>query len=163
MESRTQGSRPRTQKKSEAKDSPSEDRPSRGQGLRTQTQVFSKNKVFKIFFQTISKRRKQEISSQIFREISDVFLHNFKNEQISIIVGTDANAHRTIWGSSDINLRGEDLLAYCVSTDLNFCNIGNAPILRTKTREEVLDLTLVNRCAWVLAYTGFSKGVGQEI
>ena len=30
-ESRTQGSSPRTQKKSEAKDSPSEDRPSRGQ------------------------------------------------------------------------------------------------------------------------------------
>ena len=32
MESRTQGSRPRTQKKSEAKDSLSEDRHSRGQG-----------------------------------------------------------------------------------------------------------------------------------
>ena len=32
LESRTQGSRLRTQKKSEAKDSPSEDRHSRGQG-----------------------------------------------------------------------------------------------------------------------------------
>ena len=32
VNSRTQGSRPRTQKKSEAKDSLSEDRPSRGQG-----------------------------------------------------------------------------------------------------------------------------------
>ena len=45
VESRTQGSRPRTQKKSEAKDSLSEDRPSRGQGQecsrpRTQAQVF---------------------------------------------------------------------------------------------------------------------------
>ena len=53
VESRTQGSRPRTQKKSEAKDSPSEDRPSRGQGQecsrprpRTQTQVFSNKKFF---------------------------------------------------------------------------------------------------------------------
>ena len=54
MESRTQGSRPRpirTQKKFEAKDSPSEDRPSRRQGQecsrpRTQAQVFSK----KFFF-----------------------------------------------------------------------------------------------------------------
>ena len=26
--------------------------------------------------------------------------------------------------------------------------MGNKPTLRTKTREEVLDLTLVNRCAW---------------
>ena len=51
MESRKQGSRPRTQKKSEAKakDSLSEDRHSRGQGQecsrpRTQAQVLSKNK-----------------------------------------------------------------------------------------------------------------------
>ena len=66
VESRTQGSRPRprTQKNFEAK---AKDRPSRGQGPRTQTQVFSKKKgsqnffsgdlkkkVFKIFFQAIS-------------------------------------------------------------------------------------------------------------
>ena len=41
VESRTQGSRPRTQKNFEAK---AKDRPSRGQGPRTQTQVFSKKK-----------------------------------------------------------------------------------------------------------------------
>ena len=77
-----------------------------------------------------------------------MFLHNFKNEQIPINLETDANAHHTIWGFSDINPRGEDLLAYCVSVDLNFCNVGNKPTFRTKTREEVLDLTLVNRCVW---------------
>ena len=58
------------------------------------------------------------------------------------------NAHHTIWGSSNINSRGENLLAYCVSADLNFCNVGNKPTFRTKTREEVLDITLVNRSAW---------------
>ena len=65
MESRTQRSRPRTQKKSEAKgkDSLFEGRPSRGQGQecsrprpRTQAQVFSKKKVLKNFFQAISKK-----------------------------------------------------------------------------------------------------------
>ena len=71
-----------------------------------------------------------------------------ENEQIPTIVGTDANALHTIWGSSDINPRGEDLLAYCASADLNFCNVGNKPTFRTKTREEVLDLTLMNLCAW---------------
>ena len=60
VESRTQGSRPRTQKKSEAKakDSLSEDKPlkakdrnARAQGPRTQAQVFSKKKrSSKIFF-----------------------------------------------------------------------------------------------------------------
>ena len=58
-----------------------------------------------------------------------------------------SNAHHTIWGSSDINPPREDLLAHCVSADLNFCNVGNKPTFRTRTREEVLDLTLVNRCA----------------
>ena len=71
-----------------------------------------------------------------------------ENEQIPSIVGTDANAHHTKWISSDINPREEDLLAYCVSADLNFCNVGNKPTFRTKAREEVLDLTLVNRCTW---------------
>ena len=86
--------------------------------------------------------------SQIFCEVSGVFLHNFKNEQIPSIVGTDSNAHHSIWGSSDINPREKDLLAYCVCADLNFCNVGNKPTFRTKTREEVLDLTVVDRCAW---------------
>ena len=57
------------------------------------------------------------------------------------LVETDANAPHAIWGSSDINPGGEDLLAYCVSADLNFCNVGNNPTFRTKTREEVQDLT----------------------
>ena len=125
--------------------------PFRGQTLsrpRTQAQVFSKKKVLKKFFQAISKRGKQKRSSQIFREVSGNVQHNFKNEQIPTIVGTDANSHRTIWGSSDINPQGEDLLAYCVTAHLNFCIVANKPTFRTKTREEVLDLILVNRCAW---------------
>ena len=31
---------------------------------------------------------------------------------------------------------------------MNFCNVGNKPTFRTKTREVVLDLTLANRNAW---------------
>ena len=60
------------------------------------------------------QRRKyfqKKMSSQIFREVCGVILDNFKNEQIPIIVGTDANAHHTMWVSSDINPRGKDLLA----------------------------------------------------
>ena len=119
-ESRTEGSRPRprTQKtirgqsqghKKNPRPRPrtalprtdpleAKDRNARGQGQgpRTQKQVFSKKKVFKNFFQAISKRENQKGSSQIFCEVSGVFLHNLKNEQIPTIVRTDANAHRTI-------------------------------------------------------------------
>ena len=56
--------------------------------------------------------------------LRDLFVFT-ENEQIPTMIGTDANAHHTIWGSSDINPRGEDLLAYCASADLNFCNLGN--------------------------------------
>ena len=124
------------------------DRNARGQGPRTRTQVFSKKKkkVLKNFFQAISNRRKQKRLSQIFREVSGAFLHDFKNEQIPTVVGTNANAHHIILGSSDINPRGEDVLACCVNADLNFCNVGNKPTFRTKKCEEVLNLTLVNRC-----------------
>ena len=38
-------------------------------------------------------------------------------EQIPTILGTDANAHHTTWGSSDINPRAKDLLAYCASAE----------------------------------------------
>ena len=75
----------------------------------------SQKKVFKNCFQAISKRGKQKRSLQIFCEVSGVFIHNFKNEQVPTIVGTDANAHHTIWRSSNINSRGKDLLAYCVA------------------------------------------------
>ena len=73
VESRTLGTKPRssprTQKKSEAKDSPSEDRPSRGQGqecsrprpsTKARTQVFSKKKGLQKIFQAISKKGLQK-------------------------------------------------------------------------------------------------------
>ena len=54
--------------------------------------------------------------------------------------------HIKLHRSFDINPRQEDLLACCVRADLNFCNVGNKPTFRTKSRQEYL--TLVNRCAW---------------
>ena len=40
-------------------------------------------KVFKIFFQAISKREKQKRSSQIFREVFGVFQQNFSDSKNS--------------------------------------------------------------------------------
>ena len=66
-------------------------------------------------------------------------------DKIPTVTGTDANAHLTIWGSSKVNTRGMDLLMYCASVNLHFCNVGNKPTFRTRKRQEVLDLTLINR------------------
>lgn len=70
-----------------------------------------------------------------------------EKERIPTIIGTDANAHHTIWGSSNTNKRGEELLDFCASANVNFCNVGNKPTFVTRKRNEVLDLTLVNRNA----------------
>jgi ribonuclease HI len=59
-------------------------------------------------------------------------------------VGTDANAHHTAWGSTNVNPRGELLLEYVASTNLDICNIGNEPTFITQARKEVLDITLAD-------------------
>ena len=68
--------------------------------------------------------------------------------KIPLVIETDANAHHTVWGSTNVNPRGLELLMYCASANLYFCNVGNKPTFKTKLREEVLDLTLPNRNAW---------------
>ncbi|XP_065365334.1 uncharacterized protein LOC135958358 [Calliphora vicina] len=60
-----------------------------------------------------------------------------------LIIGCDANAHHTLWGSSDINDRGECLLQYLLSTNLSVCNRGNIPTFFNRIREQVIDITLV--------------------
>ena len=37
---------------------------------------------------------------------------------LGLIVGCDANAHHTSWGSRDINNRGDELLEYLASANL---------------------------------------------
>ena len=109
----------------------------KGQGHRRK---YSQKKVFKIFFQAISKRGKQKRYSK--------FSARFLAFSYIILKMNKSNAHHTKWGSSDIKPREEKLLEYCVSADLNLCNVGNKPTFRIKTREEVLDLTSVNWYAW---------------
>ena len=61
-----------------------------------------------------------------------------------LIIGSDANSHNTMWGSTNDNLRGEQLLEYIVSTNLEICNVGNTPTFVIANRQEVIDVTLVS-------------------
>ncbi|XP_037932593.1 uncharacterized protein LOC119667375 [Teleopsis dalmanni] len=56
----------------------------------------------------------------------------------------DANAHHTVWGSTDINTRGESLFDYITTNNLMVVNKGNEPTFVNAIREEVLDLTLAS-------------------
>ena len=61
---------------------------------------------------------------------------------VPLIAGSDANAHHIIWGSSDINVRGSELIKYLSSSNLHILNVGNRPTFERFGREEVLDITL---------------------
>ena len=107
VESRTQGSRPRTQKNFEAKGRPSRDQ---GQGPRTQAQVFSKKRRFskkiftrwkrssKIFFQTISTWGKQKRSLQFFCEVSGALQQNFNVLKNSAVLEPRTAQFLGTWG-----------------------------------------------------------------
>ena len=63
-------------------------------------------------------------------------------EQIPTILGTDANAHHTIWGSSDINPRGKDLLAYSASAE---ADINEFQPFKTSGPDGALSCTATER------------------
>ena len=60
-------------------------------------------------------------------EILKELLSFSDRDNIPTVIGTDSNAHHTVWGSSNVNSRGMDLLTYCASANLYFCNVGNKP------------------------------------
>ncbi|XP_037943235.1 uncharacterized protein LOC119676079 [Teleopsis dalmanni] len=60
----------------------------------------------------------------------------------SLIIGTDANAHHTLWGSTDINDRGESLFNYIIQSRLSVANRGEEPTYVGPTSRNVLDITL---------------------
>ncbi|XP_055842465.1 uncharacterized protein LOC129909400 [Episyrphus balteatus] len=41
----------------------------------------------------------------------------------SLLIGCDANARHTLWGSSEINERGESLFDYIIENNLTICNL----------------------------------------
>ncbi|KAH8269780.1 hypothetical protein KR018_005286, partial [Drosophila ironensis] len=59
-----------------------------------------------------------------------------------LIIGADANAHHTVWGSKDVNERGESLLDFILSMGLTISNEGEEPTYVGPTSTNVLDLTL---------------------
>ena len=61
---------------------------------------------------------------------------------IPLLIGCDANAHHQLWSSTDTNQRGQRLVEYLLTTELEILNIGNTPTFRNSVREKVLDITL---------------------
>jgi hypothetical protein len=59
-----------------------------------------------------------------------------------LIIGCNANAHHTSWGSSDNNNRGESLFNYIMTNGLDIMNRGYRPTFVTTNRQAVIDITI---------------------
>lgn len=65
-----------------------------------------------------------------------------KEENFQCLIGCDANSHHVLWGSTDTNPRGEELLDYLCETDMRILNRGSKPTFQNAIRSEVLDMTI---------------------
>ena len=65
-----------------------------------------------------------------------------ERKNIRLVIGADVNSHHISFGSTDVNVRGEELIEYLLTTTLDICNVGNRPTFVTRVREEVLDVTM---------------------
>ena len=61
-----------------------------------------------------------------------------------LILGCDANAHHILWGSSDVNHRGERLIDFILSSNLEILNRGNRPTFKNSRRQEVIDISVAS-------------------
>ncbi|XP_024888738.1 uncharacterized protein LOC112465430, partial [Temnothorax curvispinosus] len=68
-----------------------------------------------------------------------------KESGLELLLGCDANSHHLVWGSFDINPRGESLLDFIMSTNLQILNRGTEPTFLDSRRQEVIDITLCTR------------------
>ncbi|XP_012220497.1 uncharacterized protein [Linepithema humile] len=68
-----------------------------------------------------------------------------QEKRLPLIMGCDANAHHTVWESSDTNEKGRKVLEFLASTDLEILNTGDEPTFCTIARREVLDITVCSR------------------
>ena len=78
----------------------------------------------------------------VISTILENFITFCNENSLPYLIGCDANAHHILWGSSNINERGEQLMDFISSNNLFILNKGNEPTFVNSIREEVIDISL---------------------
>jgi hypothetical protein len=86
------------------------------------------------------------------RELKELVRY-YENKNIQLLVGCDANAHHTAWGSTNCNGRGDVLIEFLNSSKLENFKWGNEPTFCTSYRQEVIDITLGSMEFWIALMT----------
>lgn len=85
-----------------------------------------------------------EESNPVSTELAS-FVTYAEGEHLDFIIGMDANAHHSTWGSSDTNNRGEFLFQFISNHNLVTLNVGNKPTFVNRIRTEVIDITITTQ------------------
>ncbi|KAG7309924.1 hypothetical protein JYU34_004438 [Plutella xylostella] len=73
-------------------------------------------------------------------ELADL-AHHCESNSLELIIAADTNAHHPLWGSETPNRRGENLVTYLFSTNLNILNIGSEPTFVSSRYQTIVDVT----------------------
>jgi hypothetical protein len=65
-----------------------------------------------------------------------------ENENLGLIMGSDSNVHHSAWGRTNCNCRGEALVEFLNSSNLEILNQGNEPTFCSDHRLAVIDITV---------------------
>ncbi len=62
-----------------------------------------------------------------------------------VLIGTDSNAHSTVWNCSSTDNRGDMVNTFLIDNNLSCCNIGNNPTFENGAGDtSIIDLTIAN-------------------
>jgi hypothetical protein len=74
-------------------------------------------------------------------ELADLIRYCEKEGE-ELVVSTDANAHHPLWGMEEHNNRGNQLVEFLISTNIEIVNKGNEPTFIGRHTRTIIDLTL---------------------
>ncbi len=76
------------------------------------------------------------------KELIDLMRNVGNND---VLIGTDSNAHSTVWNCSSTDNRGDMVNKFLIDNNLSCCNIGNNPTFINGSGDtSIIDLTIAN-------------------
>ena len=100
--------------------------------------------------------------SKAFRDIVD----HAKTHNLALVVGSDVNAHNTVWNSRICDkvgsYRGDRLLEYLLENNLFIENVGSIPTFDNGRWKNFIDLTITNQLGHNLVEHWHVNEVGHD-
>lgn len=92
-----------------------------------------------------------DINLTIENEILTKILERYSGSA-PLVIGMDSNAHNPMWGSEDLNSRGEDLELLMERYNMYVVNTGNTETFVSGVGKSIIDLLWCNDKAWDLIH-----------